>query len=152
MFQIGTPWFDGVEGVTQCPILPGEVFTYQFVVDRVKNHKLKKVSTLIYIMLKFVFCFWILFVAWYIHVSFTLWNAERIWLNRNDSSFSSNHRAWTVYIRLWPERFVNRLVSQKYVRESHRFSLHTLQVGRWARGKFLVDNSESDSWLVLIKW
>ncbi|KAG7539912.1 Multicopper oxidase type 2 [Arabidopsis thaliana x Arabidopsis arenosa] len=32
--QIGTPWFDGVEGVTQCPILPGEVFTYQFVVDR----------------------------------------------------------------------------------------------------------------------
>uniref|UniRef100_A0A0D2ZVH2 L-ascorbate oxidase n=1 Tax=Brassica oleracea var. oleracea TaxID=109376 RepID=A0A0D2ZVH2_BRAOL len=31
---IGTPWFDGVEGVTQCPILPGEVFTYQFVVDR----------------------------------------------------------------------------------------------------------------------
>ncbi|KAL0720064.1 hypothetical protein Bca4012_069388 [Brassica carinata] len=32
--QIGTPWFDGVEGVTQCPILPGEIFTYQFVVDR----------------------------------------------------------------------------------------------------------------------
>ncbi|KAH0943521.1 hypothetical protein HID58_003158 [Brassica napus] len=32
--QVGTPWFDGVEGVTQCPILPGEIFTYQFVVDR----------------------------------------------------------------------------------------------------------------------
>ncbi|CAF2032832.1 unnamed protein product [Brassica napus] len=32
--QIRTPWFDGVEGVTQCPILPGEIFTYQFVVDR----------------------------------------------------------------------------------------------------------------------
>ncbi|KAJ8765754.1 hypothetical protein K2173_014876 [Erythroxylum novogranatense] len=32
--QIGTPWFDGTEGVTQCPILPGDTFTYQFVVDR----------------------------------------------------------------------------------------------------------------------
>ncbi|KAJ0097153.1 hypothetical protein Patl1_27324 [Pistacia atlantica] len=32
--QIGTPWFDGTEGVTQCPILPGETFTYEFVVDR----------------------------------------------------------------------------------------------------------------------
>lgn len=32
--QIGTPWADGTEGVTQCPILPGETFTYKFVVDR----------------------------------------------------------------------------------------------------------------------
>ncbi|XP_073007410.1 L-ascorbate oxidase [Typha latifolia] len=32
--QIGTPWSDGTEGVTQCPILPGETFTYRFVVDR----------------------------------------------------------------------------------------------------------------------
>ncbi|KAI4345214.1 hypothetical protein L6164_012356 [Bauhinia variegata] len=32
--QIGTPWFDGAEGVTQCPILPGETFKYRFVVDR----------------------------------------------------------------------------------------------------------------------
>ncbi|XP_023543283.1 L-ascorbate oxidase-like isoform X2 [Cucurbita pepo subsp. pepo] len=32
--QIGTPWSDGTEGVTQCPILPGETFKYQFVVDR----------------------------------------------------------------------------------------------------------------------
>ncbi|XP_061345516.1 L-ascorbate oxidase [Gastrolobium bilobum] len=32
--QIGTPWFDGTEGVTQCPILPGDPFKYQFVVDR----------------------------------------------------------------------------------------------------------------------
>uniref|UniRef100_A0ACD5XUI2 Uncharacterized protein n=1 Tax=Avena sativa TaxID=4498 RepID=A0ACD5XUI2_AVESA len=32
--QIGTPWADGVAGVTQCPILPGETFTYRFVVDR----------------------------------------------------------------------------------------------------------------------
>ncbi|KAM6563764.1 hypothetical protein CsatB_023762 [Cannabis sativa] len=32
--QIGSPWFDGTEGVTQCPIQPGETFKYQFVVDR----------------------------------------------------------------------------------------------------------------------
>ncbi|MQM14814.1 hypothetical protein Taro_047749 [Colocasia esculenta] len=32
--QIGTPWSDGTEGVTQCPILPGETFIYKFVVDR----------------------------------------------------------------------------------------------------------------------
>ncbi|KAA8530896.1 hypothetical protein F0562_005645 [Nyssa sinensis] len=32
--QIGTPWFDGTEGVTQCPILPGDTFVYRFVVDR----------------------------------------------------------------------------------------------------------------------
>ncbi|KAF8404545.1 hypothetical protein HHK36_009432 [Tetracentron sinense] len=32
--QIGTPWSDGTEGVTQCPILPGETFTYKFDVDR----------------------------------------------------------------------------------------------------------------------
>jgi len=32
--QIGTPWADGTEGVTQCPILPGDTFAYTFVVDR----------------------------------------------------------------------------------------------------------------------
>lgn len=32
--QIGTPWFDGTEGVSQCPILPGDTFVYRFVVDR----------------------------------------------------------------------------------------------------------------------
>ncbi|XP_051117912.1 L-ascorbate oxidase-like [Andrographis paniculata] len=32
--QIGTPWMDGTEGVTQCPILPGQTFVYKFVVDR----------------------------------------------------------------------------------------------------------------------
>lgn len=36
--QIGSPWSDGTEGVTQCPILPGETFTYRFVVDRVSPH------------------------------------------------------------------------------------------------------------------
>ncbi|KAJ4966657.1 hypothetical protein NE237_018506 [Protea cynaroides] len=32
--QIGTPWSDGTEGLTQCPSLPGEIHTYKFVVDR----------------------------------------------------------------------------------------------------------------------
>ncbi|KAG2711831.1 hypothetical protein I3843_04G089000 [Carya illinoinensis] len=32
--QRETPWSDGTEGVTQCPILPGETFKYQFKVDR----------------------------------------------------------------------------------------------------------------------
>ncbi|KAE8124514.1 hypothetical protein FH972_019392 [Carpinus fangiana] len=32
--QSGTPWSDGTEGVTQCPIMPGDTFTYKFVVDR----------------------------------------------------------------------------------------------------------------------
>ncbi|XP_062012105.1 L-ascorbate oxidase-like [Rosa rugosa] len=32
--QIGTPWSDGTEGVTQCPILAGDTFKYKFVVDR----------------------------------------------------------------------------------------------------------------------
>jgi len=29
-FQRGTPWMDGVTGVTQCPIQPGKNFTYSF--------------------------------------------------------------------------------------------------------------------------
>ncbi|CAN6195691.1 unnamed protein product [Urochloa humidicola] len=32
--QIGAPWADGTEGVTQCPILPGDTFTYTFAIDR----------------------------------------------------------------------------------------------------------------------
>jgi FtsP/CotA-like multicopper oxidase with cupredoxin domain len=36
--QIGSPWADGTVGVTQCPILPGETFTYRFIVDRVSMH------------------------------------------------------------------------------------------------------------------
>ncbi|KAI8004254.1 Transcriptional corepressor LEUNIG [Camellia lanceoleosa] len=32
--QIGSPWSDGTEGITQCPILPGDTFVYKFVVDR----------------------------------------------------------------------------------------------------------------------
>jgi L-ascorbate oxidase len=31
--QIGTPWSDGVPLVTQCPILPGQSFVYDFVLD-----------------------------------------------------------------------------------------------------------------------
>ncbi|EOA20273.1 hypothetical protein CARUB_v10000578mg [Capsella rubella] len=32
--QKGTPWADGAAGVTQCPINPGETFTYSFIVDK----------------------------------------------------------------------------------------------------------------------
>ncbi|XP_068637472.1 L-ascorbate oxidase [Aristolochia californica] len=32
--QKGTPWADGTEGVSQCPILPGDTHVYKFVVDR----------------------------------------------------------------------------------------------------------------------
>ncbi|KAF5013666.1 hypothetical protein FDECE_358 [Fusarium decemcellulare] len=33
LMQKGTPWEDGVPGVTQCPIPPGKSFTYQFVAE-----------------------------------------------------------------------------------------------------------------------
>ncbi|KAB1209571.1 L-ascorbate oxidase [Morella rubra] len=32
--QKGTPWSDGTEAVTQCPLVPGDTFKYQFTVDR----------------------------------------------------------------------------------------------------------------------
>ncbi|OMP01100.1 Multicopper oxidase, type 1 [Corchorus olitorius] len=32
--QRGTPWSDGTDGVSQCAIMPGETYTYEFVVDR----------------------------------------------------------------------------------------------------------------------
>ncbi|KDP46885.1 hypothetical protein JCGZ_24094 [Jatropha curcas] len=32
--QIGTPWSDGTDSVTQCATMPGDTFTYKFVVDR----------------------------------------------------------------------------------------------------------------------
>ncbi|XP_052281150.1 uncharacterized protein LOC127878662 [Dreissena polymorpha] len=31
--QVGTPWMDGVPYVTQCPILPGQSFTYRVSID-----------------------------------------------------------------------------------------------------------------------
>ncbi|GLU20425.1 hypothetical protein SLE2022_366270 [Rubroshorea leprosula] len=36
--QRGTPWSDGTDGVTQCPILPGENYTYEFVVDKAGSY------------------------------------------------------------------------------------------------------------------
>lgn len=32
--QIGSPWADGTAAISQCPILYGESFTYEFIVDR----------------------------------------------------------------------------------------------------------------------
>lgn len=34
MLQTDTPWFDGVTGVTQCPIAPGASLTYVFLADQ----------------------------------------------------------------------------------------------------------------------
>ncbi|XP_018443816.2 L-ascorbate oxidase-like [Raphanus sativus] len=36
--QNGTPWSDGAAGLTQCPINPGETFTYNFTVDKAGTH------------------------------------------------------------------------------------------------------------------
>ncbi|CAL1531519.1 unnamed protein product [Lymnaea stagnalis] len=38
LHQIGTPWMDGVPFVTQCPIGPGQQFTYKFVADSVGTY------------------------------------------------------------------------------------------------------------------
>ncbi|KAL6602886.1 hypothetical protein ACP70R_043247 [Stipagrostis hirtigluma subsp. patula] len=34
MKQIGTPWADGTASISQCPINPGETFTYEFTADK----------------------------------------------------------------------------------------------------------------------
>ena len=34
MIQRETPWYDGVPGVTQCPVAPGSTFTYRFRADQ----------------------------------------------------------------------------------------------------------------------
>lgn len=33
LLQTGTPWYDGVPSVGQCPIAPGKSFTYTFNAD-----------------------------------------------------------------------------------------------------------------------
>ncbi|XP_047964888.1 L-ascorbate oxidase-like [Salvia hispanica] len=51
--QIDTPWMDGTEGVTQCPILPADTFVYKFVVDRVSFYffQQKHISIILYTMI-----------------------------------------------------------------------------------------------------
>ncbi len=44
--QRGTPFYDGSAFVSQCPINPGETFTYKFVVDRVKHSRTTSFSDL----------------------------------------------------------------------------------------------------------
>ena len=34
----GTPWMDGAAYITQCPILPGQKFTYRFIAERAGTH------------------------------------------------------------------------------------------------------------------
>ncbi|XP_033744232.1 uncharacterized protein LOC117330123 [Pecten maximus] len=38
LYQRGTPWMDGVDMVGQCPISPGQSFTYRFIADPVGTH------------------------------------------------------------------------------------------------------------------
>ncbi|XP_062606840.1 uncharacterized protein LOC134268595, partial [Saccostrea cucullata] len=38
MFQKETPWMDGVSMLTQCPILPGQTFTYEFFANPQGTH------------------------------------------------------------------------------------------------------------------
>ena len=33
MYQRGTPWMDGVSGVSQCAVLPSSSFTYRFIAE-----------------------------------------------------------------------------------------------------------------------
>jgi L-ascorbate oxidase len=44
--QRGTPFYDGSAFVSQFPINPGEIFTYKFVVDRVKHSRTTSFSDL----------------------------------------------------------------------------------------------------------
>lgn len=36
--QVGTPFYDGVPFITQCPILPGQKFKYEFVASPAGTH------------------------------------------------------------------------------------------------------------------
>ncbi|XP_048753990.2 uncharacterized protein LOC125665390 [Ostrea edulis] len=38
LFQRGTPWMDGPEMISQCPILPGQTFEYRFVASPAGTH------------------------------------------------------------------------------------------------------------------
>ncbi|XP_021372420.1 L-ascorbate oxidase-like [Mizuhopecten yessoensis] len=38
IYQRGTPWMDGVDMVSQCPISPGQSFTYRFFAEPVGTH------------------------------------------------------------------------------------------------------------------
>ncbi|XP_021372474.1 L-ascorbate oxidase-like [Mizuhopecten yessoensis] len=38
IYQRGTPWMDGVDMVSQCPISPGQSFTYRFIADPIGTH------------------------------------------------------------------------------------------------------------------
>ncbi|XP_060073311.1 uncharacterized protein LOC132553116 [Ylistrum balloti] len=38
IYQRGTPWMDGVDMITQCPISPGQSFTYRFIAEPIGTH------------------------------------------------------------------------------------------------------------------
>ncbi|XP_069129164.1 uncharacterized protein [Argopecten irradians] len=38
LYQKGTPWMDGVDMIGQCPISPGQSFTYRFIAEPIGTH------------------------------------------------------------------------------------------------------------------
>jgi hypothetical protein len=92
LLQIGTPGMDGTEGVTQCPVLPGDTFKYEFKVDRVgvRAPAIGSVFPFLFVPLNVtvsVFVsqsmFW-LWAARNLPVPRALWNAKRsraLWIN-----------------------------------------------------------------------
>jgi hypothetical protein len=94
--QIGTPWFDGTEGVTQCPILPGDTFVYKFVVDRVSPQVLTLCNALLFHITCMIVTSCIFYTAWDILISCPLWNAKRSWDIWIDSGSASRWRIRTL--------------------------------------------------------
>lgn len=161
LLQIGTPWSDGTEGVTQCPIIPGETFKYQFKVDRVSVGVLKHLcmrfplfpsSSVLVNALKsseedYIFLLariasskcpimqnFALCTAWDLFIPRALWNAKRsraIWIN---PSITSWWKVRTFCLWLWSQHHPYRLVPPKYLRTSHWIVLHSFCLGWGASG------------------
>jgi hypothetical protein len=124
--QIDTPWADGVGGVTQCPILPGETFTYTFVVDRVRNR-----TTLhdVYIQAhRFRGQYFIsmstersvyVISGWHVFVPFSLRHAARGGAQRHDRRDRSRRRQGALHVRRGANRPSRRLVAQECLRSGH---------------------------------
>lgn len=148
--QIGTPWFDGTEGVTQCPISPGETFTYKFVVDRVSSlttilliiltfWAIKIFNQKFYLLIEFGLANFInlniLCTAWDILVPCTLRYAKRSRVIRINSCIASPRRVWTIFLWLWSKHHFNWLVSQEHIRTISWPLFVTLCLGWRASGK-----------------
>ena len=45
LHQRATPWMDGAGGVSQCPISPGETFTYRYSTSEFNPHATEQYQT-----------------------------------------------------------------------------------------------------------